>query len=62
MNPAAIDNPANGTPPHEIGHALGLDDVNDRKNVMHERAPAGKELTKIQCKTIWNNIDSYPCV
>ena len=48
---------------HEIGHSLGLDDDTSAptSNLMHLPQPHGQNLTSSQCKTIWKNIDNYPC-
>lgn len=51
---------------HEIGHALGLDHVEDKKNLMWEgrsntSRDVGVELTADQCRTIFQNLSRYPC-
>lgn len=53
---------------HEVGHALGMNSSHasaggDPDNLMVNPNPPvhGDELTDGQCKTIWQNIDSYAC-
>ena len=63
---AAIDPTAHTSDPsigaHELGHSLGLDhDDSSPNNIMHSNAPGGTVFTESDCKTIWENLASYPC-
>lgn len=51
---------------HEIGHALGLTHVEDKKNLMWEGKSStsrgvGVELTPGQCVTIFQNLSKFAC-
>lgn len=50
---------------HEAGHALGLSHDsagNDRRNMMHPTViPSGTQLTREQCRTIFENINNFAC-
>ncbi len=62
INPSKVSSVTN-MGAHEIGHSLGLSDNSTipSSNLMHCPQPHGNNLTKDQCKKIWQNIDSYPC-
>jgi len=63
LDPGTVGTVAN-VGAHEVGHALGLTHASSggvAGNLMHDPQPHGTDLTKDQCKTIWENIDNYPC-
>jgi hypothetical protein len=65
MDPTAATS-GNRVGAHEVGHALGLNGAHasangDSNNLITALQPHGTQLTAEQCKTVFQNIDSYPC-
>ncbi len=52
---AVMDGASQSTLAHELGHELGLKDVNNPKNLMNGGGPDGSDLTDSQCATAYQN-------